>query len=232
MALGPLPKERINDIKDVISEHIKSDQPISAKDLKANSLQGYDRWVESVLDLYGDSIEEIAEELNIEESSNLHAYLSSDAGIDSLYKKVNKSAIEIIENVIGTTIEDFSSGTELENKSYAEQVSGIYDIISNPESEFYADLNKESVLDMFFTDKNIKKMYSGENGLQKFLDEFGSIYFSPEELSELDIDWAMIADKIEESILTQQENAYKQWLRGSNRFSEALSYDERIRYEI
>lgn len=194
--------------------------------------EDYRSWWSSLVEQYGESLnkfKESFESIQLDDSKGyieqLYNYANSEAGFEALYKSINQEAISFLERIIGTTIEEFSANTDFADSGYAEKVSNIYGIVSNADSEYYADYNRESVLDMFFEDGSVKDLYKTEDGIKKFLDEFGNIYFNDKELEELDIDWALIAQRIQDSIIKNQENAFKQWEVGSDRFKGALSYD-------
>ena len=198
--------------------------------------EDYIAWYESMLDSFGTKWQEfIDSSTNISQDSSfedIYNYAMGEEGILAFYQHINKSAIEALESIIGTSIADFDLGEDFSG-NYYEKVQAIQKLVTSPDSEFYHDYNRESILDLFYPDEEeIQNIYRGENGIQKFLEDFGEYYFSEDELKNLKIDWALIAERIENSIITNQENAFKEWQKGSERFDKAVSYDKETGFTV
>lgn len=169
----------------------------------------YDGWYESMLNLFGDN--EWNDFIN---NSISQGKLSQGASLKDIY-----------DYVIGTEgiLDDFY-------KSINKDAIEAPEIIIGTSTE---DYNRESILDLFYPgNEEIQSIYRGEDGVQKFLEEFGEYYFSEEELEKLDIDWTSIAKRIEKSNITNQGNVFNEWQKGSDRFNEAVSYSEETGFTV
>lgn len=145
--------------------------------------------------------------------------------------------LESDDTILQNYLNDINNGTIEILKGYGEYFTNFAEENANlPQEEIYTefikyiqsgDITKDSILDTFYdleNASNLKK--SPQRALEKWLEDFGNLYFSEEELKNLEIDWFEIARRIEKGFLQNYENATDQWKLGSNRLSKALSYDK------
>ena len=165
----------------------------------------YEGWYESMLNLFG-----AYEWNNFIENSISQGKLSQGASLKDIY--------------------DYVTGTEGILEALNKDAIEAPEIIIGTSTE---DYNRESILNLFYPDnEESQNIYRGKDGVQKFLEEFGEYYFSEEELEKLKIDWTLIAERIEKSIITNQENVFNEWQKGSSRFNQAVSYREETGFTV